>query len=526
MALPNRLVAPSSASSTSAFVASRSTGWEESDGFELMDSTSIAVVGLPDDEGLDDFEVIADIDSEDFANLLVEDFEDEGKTLDRTGPHRFLDDLETVDLTADPSNTVEASQPDSEAGSDTSEADLADASKSEKRKVIQPKRTTERDMDILRGIHWMERATTIHVAYLVQAPSSSVWRRLTELRDRGLLMRIATDDVIQWGLTVKGLRMIGETGNAKENPKRSTIAHRNKKNSIIVHLLTGGQKMAELEYREALDALRIVRSKNSRTVLHNELLAAKQEEIRRIPERQRTEKEMRTLRRKPGKIKPEVEPIQKIVPDHPFESTPQAAFSESVIVRDFQIWGWNQVMMDWDSEAERWLESTGFPVRQPGDLSPVTEAERKALSDSVTAKAWLFNHWNLNSKFEKKHQPDGVLLLPHRVQPDGSILPGSYWIEMEDSRKQLTEVVRVCKQAMDHPLVRGAIYFTNDLAIANLISRAKKQVASDLAQRYRSTQGMTTVEAQAQAEAEVNDAILVKKSPLLNPNANGSGFWG
>lgn len=102
MALPNRLVAPSSASSTSAFVASRSTGWEESDGFELMDSTSIAVVGLPDDEGLDDFEVIADIDSEDFANLLVEDFEDEGKTLDRTGPHRFLDDLETVDLTADP----------------------------------------------------------------------------------------------------------------------------------------------------------------------------------------------------------------------------------------------------------------------------------------------------------------------------------------------------------------------------------------------------------------------------------------
>ncbi|MFC4369477.1 hypothetical protein [Citricoccus nitrophenolicus] len=395
---------------------------------------------------------------------------------------------------------------------------------------LNTKRITPQDIRMFHAMDWMGRSTVTHISFAVGNLPKNIGQRLLSLKRRGWVTAHGKNEgMIQYSLTKRALEYIGSIDKPMEEPAPSTMSHRNKLNSMVIHMRIGAEKWAELTNRHAEDQARVVRSKIRSVTDYNEMLAEKQEALSQIPERERTEEERRTLRKRPRTVPVEQE-VMGIASTGTYLDYPQAAIAERVIRRDMAAYGELACSRDFSLESKDFAQDPSFPMRHMDDDTPVTDEEIEALYRIVDGRGWIFRHWDLMGKFgkdnmPKRHMPDGVLLLPHRVQPDGQTLPGSYWLELEDTRKTLDEIIRACKQAIDHPLLRGTMYFTNDQRIVNLLKRARESIARERSKGYRD-EGMGAALADERAALEVKDAILIKRAPLLNASKADTGFWG
>lgn len=388
---------------------------------------------------------------------------------------------------------------------------------------------TDQDRRILTAVDWMHQATIMHIAVAVGNTRDNLSKRLKVLIKRGYLYESKSEAMTLYGITDKGIQMLGKNHRNTRFIAASGMAHRNKINSIVTRYKLGSTEFNSLIERDADLAERDVDLKNKGVERYNKMLANEQERIQQIPEGMRTEEDHKQLKLKPRSFKqtkPRPETFVSGGRSIWFTEQPQVCHAERIIYRDINLNGEDYCRRDFTSEMEAFLNSGSMPVRQVSNLYTVNDEERASLEALVDGKMWLFKHWNHEGKFDKQHTPDGVIVLPNIHQADGSITPGSWWIEMEENAKKLPEIMRVLMQAIDHPGIQGVIYFTDTKAIANLVKRAKVQVVSRLVMEskdYRSTREQK----EALAQQIVDSSVIISKTPLVNAHRNnGHGFWG
>lgn len=383
---------------------------------------------------------------------------------------------------------------------------------------------TDQDRRIFEALDWMGRATNAHIAFAIGNTPINIKSRLTFLTKKGYLLARKGESMVQYGVTRKGLTEINSPEAPMADPSPSTMSHRSKLNSTIVLFKIGGNEFMHLISKDSRDYAMAMETRNRGQRDYNIMLEAQKAEIAEVPEVERTEEQRSIMKRRARKLVeiPEIPDVE--ITQHETQSDPQVVHVERIILRDSAIHGDLACQREWLYECNELMSYPNFPVRTPDDDRTVSEAERQIMDEAVSGKTWQFRHWNPDRTFEKKHTPDGILVLPHRVQDDGTLKPGSFWIELEDQRKTLPEVVRACKQAIDAPNVRGTIYFTDAKEIANLVKRARTEIAKEYAVQDTSPRPF---EARlADAQAKVDDAIRLKKVTFLNKHRNNTGRWG
>ncbi len=140
-------------------------------------------------------------------------------------------------------------------------------------------------------------------------------------------------------------------------------------------------------------------------------------------------------------------------------------------------------------------------------------------------ESYIFKHWNLDGKFEKKHGWDGIIVLPHIIHADGTVSGGSWAVEMEENKKTPAEIERVLSQAIDHPLLEGVIYFTDKRQIATRVMEARDKLIMKMAHKNHDYR-ISMDERKEEASRIVKAAVRVQKPLYVNTRANIHGLWG
>lgn len=463
-----------------------------------------------------------------------------------------LDSLTTVPA---PAPATTASRPCPVKAASAIEPTPAKSPSKENKKKRNRLRITDNDIDILEAVNWMGRATMVHIAIAVGNPVANISKRVRQLVDGGYLMAYDKNEVIVYGLAADGVVVLkrqqktdqGEGGNvvrSKEPVKAqtrkrwalATLAHRNKINTAVCLFKVGGNAFEERKMREFASFAREQERRNARTRESNIAMLERQERIRAIPEEQRTLSEHRYLTYRPRSLATVPTVPEPTRYGEGWFGTPQAALAEEAIKLAITAKGEAEGARDWMETVRQVLTNPNYPVRRPGDKTPVSDAERQAMYDIGARQAWVYQHWNTGEggtrTFEQRHRPDGVILRPHLVQPDGSVLARSIWLEVEENGKDVDAVKLVCRQAMDHPLVQRVLYLTNKDEIRDMVNDAIKELAEEMLWSVdfnREMNGhdpaMTDEQKLAVAQGRVKQAAKVVDAPLLNERVR-SGLWG
>lgn len=141
--------------------------------------------------------------------------------------------------------------------------------------------------------------------------------------------------------------------------------------------------------------------------------------------------------------------------------------------------------------------NTDFPVRQEGDLRPLTGEEHITILSTLgkPENAWVFDHMNeqkmsknphlwARGTLNKTHRPDGVIVLPHIKGRDGFVRGGCVAIEVEEHIKSPAQTIENMVALFDHPLYDKAIYYVPDGAGANNIRKRMDAVEKELKNGY------------------------------------------
>lgn len=400
-----------------------------------------------------------------------------------------------------------------------------------KQKRYRAKEFTANDLQLLETVHWMGRATINHLIYASSLSPAYVHKRLKQLHERGYLKPSNPDElnkaITLYALTREGLDRIGQ-GNEKVVGAYalSTYRHRNQINSTVLQFKMGINPWVAKRFQLDIEHMKQVERNNRKAETHNGLLAFKQDSIKAKPEQERTVKDWEVLALQPNRVNPVVVPNERMLKHdiRDFRAHPNAVFPEKFIERAINENGEQYCSLAWDTECDNWLGNDTYPVKALGD-DTVTNDDIQAMYSVVDGNEWIFRHWNSSGKFKARHQPDGVVLLPHQVDSQGRVHPMSWWIEVEANRKSDTsEVERVILQAFDSPVVRGVLYITTDSAVRNSVLKARNNVIKKLSYDYE-MRGATPEQAHREATLFVENNCRIHKPQLVYPNQPES-FWG
>lgn len=408
----------------------------------------------------------------------------------------------------------------------TSKTQRKKTAKLGKRKIQRAKQFTERDATVIKHLDSLGMATLNHIAFLVGVSPKSIQRRLRQLHQRGYVNIDDSENMLIYSPTTKGLAIAGVVGGSVQNQvARSTYAHRNKISSIVTFFSIGANQFSAMEREVIAEMNRKTEVSNQRTDEYNIMLAESQRMISQKSVEHQSLAEQRLMMRKPrnhGELK---ELPRLLAGDDGFSSMPNLVFAERLIQRSISSMPEAEGADEWKQKCSEILNDSRFPVLNRGFERNSTEEEIQLMNEVISTDLWAYRHWNTDGSFAKRHMPDGVLVKPNVRNQDGSLSAGSWWIEMEESRKpNIADVVRCILQAIEHPLVAGVLYFTNDQSIANYIKKAQAQASTQLSYELMK-QGLSADTAYAQAQAIVANAVRIKRCPLVNPHQK-TGFWG
>jgi hypothetical protein len=369
-------------------------------------------------------------------------------------------------------------------------------------------------------------ATITHIAYAVDNVPHNLRGRMTDLVKRGYLRMSTGDSMSQYCVTDMALEELGiDDHGPKGKPNASGTAHRNKLNTILLRLSLGWERAAETVERDVSSKQARYAYENRRKADANEVLMRDKQRILAMDPNNRTATDNRILNRKPAAMTqtPTVKDmVEHMGLAHDDSDERNAVFNESrvviperFIVRDTSITTTLGCKVDWEAECEQFLRET-----------PVQDASNATLSKVMEQhKAWVFTHWDVNGKWGKSHRPDGVVVLPSKVDSNGEVRGGCIWIEMEDHRKpQVADYVRVIQQAIDHPLVDAVYYYTPHRSVSTMIKKAVDTVVKELVAGDRSNRSFEAKE--SDARELVARSVRVLKQPLINRMASEGGYWG
>lgn len=398
-----------------------------------------------------------------------------------------------------------------------------------KRKTPKRVRITESDLALLEAVYSAGRITLPQLARAVGSVTDNKRARVNALVREGYLGVDHTHEMKRYWIRTKGLAAIGHADERERSvpPAASTLSHTNKLNSILIGLSLGDQAFNELSRREVEAANRDLMARNLRWEEENELLAKHQADL--AGKSLLSDAEARLMRRKPKSLSPLI-PFQEPKGFFAGEHGPKIVIPELLMLRDERMKGELACRRDWEADAASFLADPSFPSRREGEPINLTEADREYMR-AVLAKTangnagYLFKHWNLSGRFEKKHGWDGVIVLPHIVHADGTLSGGSWAIEMEENKKGPAEIERVLEQAIDHPLLAGVIYYTDKRQIATRVKEARDRLVLKMASRDRDF-SKSIEEKRNDAAALVGRAVKVQKPLYINWRASKHGLWG
>lgn len=393
---------------------------------------------------------------------------------------------------------------------------------------------TDNDLQLLETIHWMGEATPNHLVYASTLSPEYVQKRIKKLEkvttnlEKGgyIKSRKIGSEMTMHSLTRDGLARIGRSNEkVVGSVARSTLRHRNQINSAVLFFKIGAGAWVERSYQLDIKRMKQNERNNKKIVRENELLKYAKERILAKPEGDRNADEWKILASEPRMLAPAVQPKENL--NHglkDFRAHPNAVFPERFIDRAIAENGEQYCSIAWETECEKWIANPAYPVKAWGD-DTVTGADIQAMYNAVDGNEWIFRHWN-GGGFKSRHQPDGVVLLPHQRDNNGNIHPMSWWIEVEANRKSdSSEIERVIEQALDSKSpVRGVLYVTEDVAVRSAVLKAMAKVTKKLTNEYE-MRGAPRAEAHATAKQFVESNCRILKAQLVYPHEK-DGFWG
>lgn len=390
-------------------------------------------------------------------------------------------------------------------------------------------RITESDHALLEAVYRAGRITLPQLARAVESITENKRARVQALVREGYLGVDESHEMKRYWIRKKGLAAIGMADEKERNlpPAASTLAHTNKLNTILIGLSIGNYSFNDLAARETEAANRDIIARNNRWEAENTMLLRQQAELSRKPVLTAAEK--RFMAKKPRSMTPLLSPEERrafFIAEH----GPKPVIPELIMLRDERMKGEVACRRDWERDTEAFLSNPDFPTRGEGEPINLTSEDRQTMEaifqETANGNAgYLFKHWNLDGKFEKKHGWDGIIMLPHVIHADGTISGGSWAIEMEENKKPIAEIERVLEQAIDHPLLAGVIYYTDKKQINGRVKEARNSLIKKLASRDYDTR-KTMNQKMSEATLIVESAVRIRKSHYINSRANAHGLWG
>lgn len=293
----------------------------------------------------------------------------------------------------------------------------------DKKRIKLPKRNarlTENDLTMLTGAFVGHRVNGHQLAATLGMTYHQKRHRIRELEVAGYLKEDTTFPVKTYGITSAGMMVAGIDCKQMKSPSPSKWAHNNKLASVYINLMRDGNHLTGPNAGESMMSKRF--QPGSKLIL---------------PER--------ILRQQGGKVDPAVAK-QRWLGD----------CAEILAMEDYpRIDFMKHKFLGMDEDGRNFVKT--FWDEFYGGFG-----------------SYALVHQNSQFKFSSTYTPDGVILGPHIVQKDGIVTGGSWGIELEENKKTAEEYARILEMYLDHPLLAGAVYWTDKAQVKTLLEQGRQ----------------------------------------------------